>query len=234
MKNALIVQHAPFEGPGALLPFLQSHGYVCQVCHVYLEPAMPTPSWDLVAVLGGPMNVDQDATLPWLGPEKEFLRRCIDRGTPVLGICLGGQLIARALGARVVRNPQKEIGWFDVTRAPGAELHPLGKHWPDRVELFHWHGDTFELPEGAVLLASSAACPNQAFAWGDRVLALQFHCEFTGHNAGALAEGDETEDWKPGPFIQLPRDFIARPERFDTLNQQMDRLITPWLSALPG
>jgi GMP synthase-like glutamine amidotransferase len=232
VKNAIILQHAPFEGPGALLPFLRSKNYACQICHVYFEATLPPTNWDLVVVLGGPMNVDEDSRLPWLGPEKAFIRRCIDRGVAVLGVCLGGQLIARALGARVVRNAQKEIGWFDIHRAPGARNHPLGKAWPEKVEMFHWHGDTFELPEGATLLATSAACQNQAFAWGERVLALQFHCEFTGNNAAALAEGDESEDWKPGPFIQFPKDFTSRPERFDALNRQMDVLIAPWLRQL--
>ncbi|MDX6766572.1 MAG: type 1 glutamine amidotransferase [Candidatus Methylacidiphilales bacterium] len=232
MKNALILQHAPFEGPGALLPFLQRQGYACQICHVYLESALPPAHWDLVAVLGGPMNVDEEVRLPWLAPEKAFLRQCVDSGVPLLGICLGGQLIARVLGARVVRNAHKEIGWFDITRAPGAEKHPLGRHWPERLELFHWHGDTFELPEGAVRLASSAACQNQAFAWGGRVLALQFHCEFTGENAEGLACGDDSEDWQPGPYIQLPEHFAANPERFHALNRTMDMLIKPWLEGL--
>jgi len=199
---------------------------------VYFEATFPPTPWDLVVVLGGPMNVDEEQKHPWLGPEKAFIRLCIDREVAVLGICLGGQLIARALGARVVRNAHKEIGWYDITRAPRAENHPLGKQWPEKVEMFHWHGDTFELPRGAVLLASSEGCENQAFAWGDRVLALQFHCEFTGNNAGALAEGDESEDWKPGPFIQTPGDFTARPERFDLLNRGMEVLIAPWLELL--
>jgi GMP synthase (glutamine-hydrolysing) len=130
-----------------------------------------------LVVLGGPMNCDQTARYPHLAAETEAIRAAVERGMPVLGICLGGQLIARALGARVLRNPEKEIGWYDVTPTAAGAGDPLFRHFGGTRKIFQWHGDTFEIPPGAVHLASSAACANQAFRFGDNVYALQFHLE---------------------------------------------------------
>jgi GMP synthase (glutamine-hydrolysing) len=128
-------------------------------------------------VLGGPMNCDETARYPHLEVETETIRTAIGRGLPVLGICLGAQLIARALGARVSRNPQKEIGWYDVLPTADGERDPLFAHFNGSEKIFQWHGDTFEIPHGAVHLATSTACPNQAFRYADNVYALQFHLE---------------------------------------------------------
>lgn len=233
MKNALVLQHAPFEGPGNLAPLLTARGYALQTCHTPLEPALPPAAvWDLVLVMGGPMNVDEHDRHPWLVGEKAFLRTCLDRGVPVLGICLGAQLLARALGAPVTRNPHKEIGWFEITRAPGAETHPLGRLWPERVEVFHWHGDTFALPEGSVLLASSAACTHQAFAHGRRVLGLQFHPELSEASGEEMRCGCYNDLKDPGPYVQTQEVLAATPERFASLRGTLEALTGPWLDQL--
>jgi GMP synthase-like glutamine amidotransferase len=233
MKNALVLQHAPYEGPGAIRPLLRRRGFCVQTCHVYREPALPTTFWDLIVLMGGPMNVDEEDRYPWLVAEKKFLTRCLDQRVPLLGICLGGQLLARVLGAPVTRNPEREIGWFDIVRDPAALAHPLGQHWPERCEVFHWHGDTFALPDGATLLASSQACAHQAFAYGNHVLALQFHPELTEASGEEMRCGCFEDLKTPGRFVQDQATLAADPARFAALGQQLHKLVTPWLDSLP-
>ena len=142
----------------------------------------------------------------------------------MLGICLGAQLIAAALGAPVAPNPEREIGWFPV-RFDMAPCAASGwQMFPETLTAFHWHGDRFELPAGAHLLAESDACDRQAFAWGRKVLALQFHLETTADTAAALVENckDELTD---GAFIQTPEEMLARPERFFEINRVMDQVL---------
>lgn len=130
-----------------------------------------------LVVLGGPMNVDQVDRFPHLRTEVEAIQDALDRDIPVLGICLGAQLIARALGAPVGPAVQKEIGWYDVSLSDGGQSDPVLSTFAPTERIFQWHGDTFEVPHGAEHLASSDACPNQAFRYGDKVYALQFHLE---------------------------------------------------------
>ena len=175
---SLIYRHVPFEGAGYLERALQSRGIAFQYVDLY-EPGAPSfdpEDFQALIFMGGPMSVNDD--LPCLSLEMEAIRRAIGGGVPVLGICLGSQLIAKALGARVGRNPSKEIGWFDVTFTAAAADDPLFAGL-DRETVFHWHGETFDLPPGGSLLASSEFCRNQAFRIGDRVYGLQFHLEVT-------------------------------------------------------
>ena len=174
--RALIYRHVPFEGAGYLECALQSRGIAFQYANLY-EPEAPSfdpEDFQALVFMGGPMSVNDD--LPYLNLEMEAIRRAVSTGVPVLGICLGSQLIAKALGAQVRRNPSKEIGWFDVTFTPGATGDALFAGL-DRETIFHWHGETFDLPPGGSLLASSELCRHQAFRIGDRVYGLQFHLE---------------------------------------------------------
>jgi GMP synthase-like glutamine amidotransferase len=152
--------------------------------------------------MGGPMSVNDPE--PWVEVERSMIRRAIAAETPVLGVCLGAQLIASALGARVFRAQRKEIGWFPVAWTPQAARDPLVEDLPDPSNLFHWHGEMFDIPDGATLLASSERCAHQAFRYGDRVYALQFHAEVTpemiadwcrqDENCGDVRELDEPID----------------------------------------
>ena len=165
------LQHEPFEGLGSMEAWFRSGGHELSATHLYRDEVLPEPAdFDWLVIMGGGMSVNDEAELPWLVAEKELVRRAIAANKRVLGVCLGAQMIASALGAKVFRNHAKEIGWWPLCREPGAATHPLGAALPDGAEVFHWHGETFDLPEGAVRLAHSEACANQAVAIGVRVL----------------------------------------------------------------
>jgi GMP synthase-like glutamine amidotransferase len=159
------------------------------------------------------MSVNDDATLPWLAAEKQLIADAVASGKSVFGICLGAQLIASALGAKVYANPESEIGWHAV-RAVGGPATPFV--WPRRIRCFHWHGDTFDLPPKATLLASSVACFHQAFCVGQRVVGLQFHPEATRDSVAALVAESGT-DLPVGEFIQSAADMLGEPD--DTYGQ---------------
>ena len=210
------LQHASYEGLGSLESWLAEVGATVTCTRMFAgETLPPVASVDMLIILGGPMSVNDGATLPWLDAEKAFIARVIGAGLPVLGICLGAQLIASALGAPVGPNGEPEIGWWPVERVPPGPNAPPGAifRFPDRVTCLQWHGETFALPAGAVHLARSPGCENQAMQIGRRVIGVQFHPEATpewveavrAHNPGALL---------PGPYImpenELTADLAAR------------------------
>lgn len=226
-----VLEHASFEGPGSIASWLAAAGHTVQRTALYRGELPPAANqFDGLIVMGGPMGVNDDSQFGWLGPEKALLRQAIDAGKHVLGICLGAQLIAASLRARVFQNAQREIGWFPVQATSVAAAHRLGRVFPERLEVFHWHGDTFDLPPGAVRLASSPACREQAFALGDRVLALQFHLEMTPQGAAALIDHCRHE-LTEAPYIQQPEEMLGRPELFAATNALLARLLAEWAAA---
>ena len=219
------LQHVPFEGLGSIEPWLKSRSAIVTCSKLYETPGLPpVAELDWLIVLGGPMSADDDRTYPWLTAEKQFIAEAIASGKVALGICLGAQLIARSLGARVYRNRETEIGWFPVYPAPDAGRSPLAPLFSEPLEVFHWHGDTFELPPGAVHLARSAACEHQAFSIGDRVLALQFHLETTPASAAALIEHCGN-DLASGRWIQTGHEMLGRAKRFGHINDVMTAVL---------
>jgi len=180
-----VLQHVPFEGLGSIEAWLSERGAAVHTTRFYQPPVLlPDPrSIDLVIVMGGPMSVNDEREYPWLRQEKAFVKEAADRGTAVLGVCLGAQMIASALGARVFANTHKEIGWFPV-QAVSTDADVF--RFLPQTTVFHWHGETFDLPPEAVHLASSAGCRNQAFQIGRRVIGLQFHLETTPETAHQL------------------------------------------------
>ncbi|MDZ4184056.1 MAG: type 1 glutamine amidotransferase, partial [Desulfuromonadales bacterium] len=204
--HAVILQHHPIEGPGSLTPWLARHASTTRIVRLYAGEECPTPdAVDLLIILGGSMSVNDEGEFPWLVAEKVFIRQVINRRRPVVGICLGSQLIASALGAEVKANPHKEIGWLPIEGL--AVNAPLTL---PSTTVFQWHCDTFALPTGAILLARSSACGHQAFLYQDNVLALQFHLECTPELVQRfIATGsDELVD---APFIQSPQEILAAP-----------------------
>jgi GMP synthase-like glutamine amidotransferase len=218
------LQHVPFEGLGSIESWAAAHGAELRCTRLFAGGTLPdAENFDLLIVMGGPMGIHDELEYPWLAAEKILIRSAIDRGCRVLGICLGAQLIADVLGARVYPGPHREIGWMPVQRAAGAP------GWmPEETVAFHWHGDTFDLPQGSVRLASSPACPNQGFTFGNHVTALQFHLETTpesmelliAHCAGELPEG---------PYIQTAQEMRDQSGHFGAAHKVMadvlDRLM---------
>jgi len=179
MPKLLVIQHVPYEILGTLDPLLRSYGFRIRYVNFGRHPdARPCiDGYHGLVVLGGPMNVDQTDAYPHLETEMRLIRDALEREIPILGVCLGAQLLARVLGARVFRNPEKEIGWYEVLPTAEGRRDPLLSHLGDGKKIYQWHGDTFEIPDGAAHLAQSQACPNQAFRWGERSYGFQFHLE---------------------------------------------------------
>ncbi len=179
-----ILQHVAFEGLGSMEAWFKSRGHELRYTRLYAgelpaDPAGKGSPADWLVIMGGPMGVHDEAEFPWLVPEKRAIEAALKRGAAVLGVCLGAQLLAHVLGAEVGPNPEKEIGWFPVDPAPDTAATWLGKTFPGRFTPFHWHGDTFAIPAGAVPLGSSHACKNQGFLYRENALGLQFHPEIT-------------------------------------------------------
>jgi GMP synthase (glutamine-hydrolysing) len=179
MRKLLVFQHSPREPLGVFDPMLRRAGFRIRYVNFARQPdQQPDVSrYNGLVVLGGPMNVDQVAQYPHLTTEIAAIREALTRGIPVLGICLGAQLLAAALGSVVRPNHVREIGWYRLHPTAEAGVDPLCRHLDGEHHVFQWHAYTFDLPPGAVHLASSPTCPNQAFRYGDRAYGLQFHLE---------------------------------------------------------
>jgi len=181
---------------------LPGNEFSITVSHIYKGDTLPDPaSYDILVILGGPMNVDEHDQYPWLETEKEYIRRVIDSQRKILGICLGAQLIASALGAQVTKNHHKEIGWFPIRKTVSGCNCKLLKNIPDSCLALHWHGDTFDIPQNAGLEISSDACKNQLFTYNDKVIGMQFHFEATEESIDALVDNCSSE-LIPGLYIQ--------------------------------
>jgi len=223
-----VLQHVPFEGPGHIAVWAARRGHRVSVCHRYAGDPVPVlRETDMVVVLGGSMNIYEEERFPWLAEEKRFLKEAISAGKIVVGICLGAQLIADALGGRVYAHTQREIGWYPVMLTGSRDKNMLVDLAEAEFMAFHWHGDTFDVPPAAVQLARSRGCEQQAFIFGDRVLGLQFHLESTQQSIADLLK-NFGKDIVFGPFVQdaglITQGVRHCPELNGLMEKVLDRL----------
>ena len=218
-------QHVPFEGLGSIESWLKKSGFKITSTRFYESAKLPDlKTIDLLVVMGGPMSVNDEDRFPWLVAEKQFIWDAIAKSKPVLGICLGAQLIASALGAGVYPNKVKEIGWFPIH---GIESNGQSVFaFPESISVFHWHGETFDLPSGATLLAKSDACEHQAFQVGKSVIGLQFHLETMPAAAQALVTNCRDE-LVPAPFNQTEEEILSTtPDQYTAINDLMADILS--------
>ncbi|MGB4594177.1 MAG: type 1 glutamine amidotransferase [Coriobacteriia bacterium] len=189
-----VIQHVDFEDAGAIVDWADECGHDVTTTMAVTGDFGTPDDYDMLVVMGGPMGAEDEAAFPWLAEEKRAVRAAIDSESIVLGICLGAQILASALGAPVTKNPGPEIGYFPLTLSFEGRSSAVSQAIPEGLAVGHWHSDTFGLPKGAVRLARSAACANQAFEYADgRVVGLQFHVEWTAESVRTLVEraGDD-------------------------------------------
>ncbi len=196
------LEHAPQEGAGKITGWARTRGHPLKTTRLDLgEPLPQLPQFDLLVVMGGAMNIYQYRDYPWLRVERELIGSAASAGKGVLGICLGAQLLADALGARVYQNTEKEIGWHPIRV---IDRSPPFHEFPAECTVFHWHGDTFDLPTKCRRVAESDACANQAFVFGDRLIGIQFHAEVSREALEGFMEGADSE-LAPARWVQSAR-----------------------------
>ncbi len=228
MKNAVAIRHVAFEDAGTLEDVLAERDIVLRYLEAGVDDLAEAKEADLLIVLGGPIGVYEVVRYPFLKQEFAVIEHALKRGTPLIGICLGAQAIAASLGARVYPSREKEIGWGLISLTVAARATPLDALAESAFRVLHWHGDTFDLPSGAVRLAETAITPNQAFAYGAKVLALQFHVE---------PRASEIERWLIGHTMELAAAKIDLAQlRADTarfghrLERASVKLFNDWLN----
>ncbi|HET7089619.1 MAG TPA: type 1 glutamine amidotransferase [Anaerolineae bacterium] len=225
--RVLVFQHDSDDGPGYLGEALTRRGATLHIVRLDAGDGVPDPSgYDLLLILGGEMNVYQEAKYPWLVEENRAIQKALAENKPVLGACLGGQLLAKALGARVHLNAAPEIGLTPIALTEAGKRDPLFAGLSNGLETVEWHCDTFDIPAGAVALASSAGCANQAFRFGDRAYGFQFHPEIT---PAMLAEWIKVT---PGDLVDGPAFLNEVEMKAEALRAQAERLIDNFLGRV--
>jgi len=224
------LQHVPFEDLANIKVWARLKKYPVTATRLYRDKNFPDlNTFDWLIVMGGPMNIYEEERYPWLRNEKEFLKRTIEEGKVVLGICLGAQLLADVLGGEVLKNDYREIGWFPVKKTREANKVSLLNNLPDSFTAFHWHGDTFTIPPGARRIAESAGCKNQAFVYGGKVVGLQFHLESSRGSIAKLINNCSSEIVE-GKYIQNIDDLYGN-EKYLT---NLEHFLHEFLNNLEG
>lgn len=243
------LQHVAFETPGIIANWILEQRHELSITGFFQNDPLPTvDQFDALVIMGGPMSIHDEKDFPWLKKEKELIARAIRQEKKILGICLGAQLIAGVAGARVYPNPEKEIGFLPVgwTAAARQLLSPLpslhsasslrpalgdkGRGWPETSLVFHWHGETFDLPDGAVHLAFTDACVNQAFLLGQAILGLQFHLEVTADIVREMI-AREGHELVPAPYIQPAATILQQLSCLEASKQLLYPLLDQFFHA---
>ncbi|MBN1597125.1 MAG: amidotransferase [Bacteroidales bacterium] len=218
------IRHEPFEGLAAIEEWIRAKNYHLTFTHTYISQCFPNDnSFDFLIIMGGTVDLSNDSFDPCLEEEIDFIRRSIDKNKKVLGICLGAQLIAKALGAKVYTGKYKEIGWYPIKF--NLKDNPSLNFLPVTMEVFHWHGDTFDIPVGAVHLASSEVTPNQGFMLGKNVLAMQYHSEMTHDSIRKMLKAAPEEIKNGGQHIQTAEEILGSDELISNNNDLMFKIL---------
>lgn len=202
------IQHVSFEDLAAIEPWLKAKGCSISSTKLYDNEPLPEPQdFDCLIIMGGPMNIYEESAYPWLAEEKKLIELAIKKDKYILGICLGAQLIADVLGAKVYKNKHPEIGWYRIYKTAEANNSARMNDFPISCMAFHWHGDTFDIPHGATHIAYSKECKNQAFIYGKKILGMQFHFESSVSSIQQLITNCESELEKR-KFIQSKEEIL--------------------------
>ena len=224
-----ILQHVPFETPAYILNWAQHKEFPIATTHLYRSPSYPNQmDFDALVIMGGPMGVHDERKYSWLHNEKRFIEKTIVSEKKILGICLGAQLLADVLGAKVVPNEEKEIGWSPVKLTGDGQNHPLLKDLPVSFHAFHWHGDRFDIPEHGIRIAESQACANQGFVMNSHIIGLQFHLESTVKSIQDLVDNGRSE-LVSGTWIQNEETLLNETPRYvSESNRYMAAILDRW------
>jgi GMP synthase-like glutamine amidotransferase len=218
--------HVPFEDPATIQTWAEKNGHSFEITPLWRKSELPSLNdFDFLVVMGGPMNIYEEKEYPWLREEKNLLEKAISGGKRILGICLGAQLIADVLGGKVYKNPQKEIGWMPVEWTSETKRSDLFADFSGSLDVLHWHGDTFHLPSGAIHLARSQACENQAFVYDERIVGLQFHIEATPRLVRQFVQNGKEELIK-APFVQTGDEILSNQSHYSEIKQALDHLLS--------
>lgn len=222
------LKHIAFEGLGSMESlFIQQGCSLSNTC-MYEDAALPSvESMDALIVMGGPMGVNDEKEYPWLCSEKKFIEAAIKREIPVMGVCLGAQLIANVLGAEVNKNNCEEIGWFPVKNTHDMD-DPRVNSFPEHFNAYHWHSDTFEIPSGARNFLHSDGCAHQGFIYGDKTLGLQFHLEMMPSNVQAIYQACGQPE-KQAEYVQSLDEMLAPVEYFKNAQNITKNLIESFI-----
>jgi len=225
-------QHVHFEGLALIENWAEDRGHVLSATKFYEEHAIPSvDDYDALIIMGGPMSVHDGGTYPWLVEEKKHIKQAIEAGKHIFGVCLGAQLIADVLGAKISNAPVKEIGWFPIAWSDGAMGHKIISGLNPAMTVFHWHGEQFEIPKGAIHLASSKACETQAFLYKEKVLGLQFHLEMNETAIDKIIENCGNEIATPSPTIQSQEIIKEKIANIAACERALFKLLDNFLSS---
>jgi GMP synthase (glutamine-hydrolysing) len=232
MKSLLILQHEPHEGIGAWEPIFRGQGRKVVTKNLFAGEKVPLEeeliAFDGIVIMGGPMSANDGEKLEFIRDELKMIPQALELKIPLLGICLGSQLIAKALKSKVYSGKQKEIGWYPLQLRPSAEKDPMFGSLSSPVFMFQWHGETFDLPSGAIHLAASSLYPNQAFRYTDRIYGLQFHCEMTDAMIRDWIEKGRKEIEEAG--LEAVKILEDTPKYLPTLRHWAHSIAQKWLA----
>ncbi|MBL7662524.1 type 1 glutamine amidotransferase [bacterium] len=234
-----IIQHVAFEEPGEISNWINRRGHALTLTRVFRDEEFPEiDSFDLLIIMGGPMSVNDHASYPWIANEKKFISQALAAGKYLFGICLGAQFIASALGAKVYPNKieqqvVKEIGWFPVKTTPEALSSQFFCTMPGEFSPLHWHGETFDLPQGAIRLASTSACANQAFEYNHQALGIQFHLEMSPEIVREMLVNCEN-DFVGGRYEQSPTQILEAKTNYALTQELIESVLDRFENKIDG